>query len=69
MVRGGGLLSVGVSAAVGWKLAPTKWTAIPIIGPVSYTHLRAHETVLDLVCRLLLEKKTYQKNRPNHRKQ
>ena len=27
---------------------------------VSYTHLRAHETVLDLVCRLLLEKK--QKN-------
>mgnify|MGYP003379335666 CR=1 FL=1 len=30
------------------------WTGIP---PVSYTHLRAHETVLDLVCRLLLEKK------------
>ena len=29
--------------------------------PVSYTHLRAHETVLDLVCRLLLEKK---KNKP-----
>mgnify|MGYP003376341263 CR=1 FL=1 len=27
--------------------------------PVSYTHLRAHETVLDLVCRLLLEKKNY----------
>ena len=25
--------------------------------PVSYTHLRAHETVLALVCRLLLEKK------------
>ena len=24
---------------------------------VSYTHLGAHETVLDLVCRLLLEKK------------
>src|SRR5664280_2732732 len=23
--------------------------------PVSYTHLRAHETVLDRVCRLLLE--------------
>ena len=30
---------------------------IHIIDPVSYTHLRAHETVLDLVCRLLLEKK------------
>ena len=29
---------------------------------VSYTHLRAHETVLDLVCRLLLEKK---KNKTN----
>src|SRR5428012_2596 len=26
--------------------------------PVSYTHLRAHETRHDLVCRLLLEKKT-----------
>jgi len=26
------------------------------IRTVSYTHLRAHETVLDLVCRLLLEK-------------
>ena len=26
-------------------------------GAVSYTHLRAHETVLDIVCRLLLEKK------------
>ena len=35
---------------------------------VSYTHLRAHETVLDLVCRLLLENKkltkyTIQSNR------
>ena len=27
--------------------------------PVSYTHLRAHETVLDLVCRLLLAKKKH----------
>src|SRR5450756_1782963 len=26
------------------------------IGPVSYTHLRAHETRHDIVCRLLLEK-------------
>src|SRR5664280_1882372 len=30
-------------------------------GAVSYTHLRAHETVLDLVCRLLLVKKKTQK--------
>ncbi len=28
---------------------------------VSYTHLRPHETVLDLVCRLLLEKKKIKK--------
>ena len=33
-------------------------------GPVSYTHLRAHETVLVLVCRLLLEKK---KRIPNNK--
>ena len=31
--------------------------------PVSYTHLRAHETVLDLVCRLLLEKKKKKTNK------
>ena len=29
----------------------------PADDAVSYTHLRAHETVLDIVCRLLLEKK------------
>src|SRR5664280_3035542 len=29
----------------------------PSVTAVSYTHLRAHETVLDLVCRLLLEQK------------
>src|SRR5680860_1834632 len=29
----------------------------PRPGPVSYTHLRAHETDSYLVCRLLLEKK------------
>src|SRR5665811_1212635 len=32
---------------------------VPDSTPVSYTHLRAHETVLDLVCRLLLEKKKH----------
>ena len=35
--------------------------------PVSYTHLRAHETVLDLVCRLLLEKKNTKLH--NHKQQ
>ncbi len=33
------------------------WDLTRYPDPVSYTHLRAHETVLDLVCRLLLEKK------------
>ena len=31
--------------------------AVECYAAVSYTHLRAHETVLDFVCRLLLEKK------------
>ncbi|VTU49728.1 putative glycosyltransferase [Lactobacillus rhamnosus GG] [Lacticaseibacillus rhamnosus] len=33
------------------------------ITPVSYTHLRAHETEADLVCRLLLEKKKKKKKK------
>src|SRR5450756_2000892 len=39
--------------------APALWYTSPVepSGPVSYTHLRAHETRHDLVCRLLLEKK------------
>ena len=35
--------------------APTIEFYMPGSGSVSYTHLRAHETVLDLVCRLMLE--------------
>src|SRR5450756_2691990 len=35
----------------------------PASSPVSYTHLRAHETRHDLVCRLLLEKKKKKKNK------
>src|SRR5450756_929689 len=38
--------------AQGHDVVPVRRTA-----PVSYTHLRAHETRHDLVCRLLLEKK------------
>eukprot|EP00825_Cyclidium_porcatum_P030682 TRINITY_DN32472_c0_g1_i1.p3 TRINITY_DN32472_c0_g1~~TRINITY_DN32472_c0_g1_i1.p3 ORF type:complete len:110 (+),score=8.54 TRINITY_DN32472_c0_g1_i1:188-517(+) len=34
-------------------------------GTVSYTHLRAHETRHDLVCRLLLEKKKNQAQQQN----
>src|SRR5659263_719517 len=36
--------------------------------PVSYTHLRAHETRHDLVCRLLLEKKKHTRNYNKKRK-
>src|SRR5665811_2507519 len=47
---------------VQYQIAPTWMIEAGYVGsrgihPVSYTHLRAHETVLDLVCRLLLEKK------------
>ena len=34
-----------------------KTTSEIMQSPVSYTHLRAHETGRNLVCRLLLEKK------------
>src|SRR5450756_1918533 len=47
-----------------WQLYPVSenvaishWPKIPNFVSVSYTHLRAHETRHDLVCRLLLEKK------------
>src|SRR5665811_573919 len=36
-------------------MGKTTGVADAIYKAVSYTHLRAHETVLDLVCRLLLE--------------
>ena len=55
------LLECGVPAGVlnVVSTAHTGEVMEPIIrDPVSYTHLRAHETVLDIVCRLLLEKKT-----------
>ena len=46
------------AADSGWKPwqkpVAMRWAST---GPVSYTHLRAHETRHDLVCRLLLEKK------------
>ena len=51
----------------GFFLAPFVFFVIFFapLDPVSYTHLRAHETVLDLVCRLLLEKKKNKKEKPN----
>src|SRR5665647_3834961 len=38
-------------------MPPGQTVAFCCIRPVSYTHLRAHETDSYLVCRLLLEKK------------
>ena len=56
------------ASSEGWRHLASRLHAQPAVAqrrrdlrpdpaPVSYTHLRAHETVLDLVCRLLLEKK------------
>ena len=50
---------MGVNAAIGvMNFNKIRRMDITFIA-VSYTHLRAHETVLDLVCRLLLEKKQH----------
>src|SRR5665647_2884230 len=38
-------------------VVPESWIERHFLNPVSYTHLRAHETDSYLVCRLLLEKK------------
>src|SRR5665811_2025005 len=40
----------GTPCVLEWKTTSARYPEA-----VSYTHLRAHETVLDLVCRLLLE--------------
>src|SRR5665811_1753576 len=57
----GKTLAFGLPIAEGLERAkpfhPKALVLVPTREPVSYTHLRAHETVLDLVCRLLLEKK------------
>ena len=53
------LASLGIAAEESWRRTH-------LARSVSYTHLRAHETVLDLVCRLLLEKKKH-KTQTNHR--
>src|SRR5680860_180375 len=39
------------------EIAADPWRLAAVKPPVSYTHLRAHETDSYLVCRLLLEKK------------
>ena len=44
------------------------WISWCVLGAVSYTHLRAHETEADLVCRLLLEKKKSNKKHTKSRR-
>ena len=44
-------------ASLAGLVKTANWVEREVFDPVSYTHLRAHETVIDLVCRLLLEKK------------
>src|SRR5660397_284733 len=52
------------SAAVTFANPPdSTMSSRDLSGPVSYTHLRAHETKANLVCRLLLEKKKKKKQR------
>src|SRR5660398_336947 len=50
---------VGDSLILSGNCRPQRSRVIP--QTVSYTHLRAHETKANLVCRLLLEKKKKQK--------
>ena len=50
-------LAVIDSTSIGTLVVPLWMLVHP--QPVSYTHLRAHETVLDLVCRLLLQKRKH----------
>ena len=57
-----GEIPVTVTLKGQWKVAETPYCKVLSADknqtvPVSYTHLRAHETRHDLVCRLLLEKK------------
>ena len=47
-------MAIGVVLAL---MGTTCLIQLANIQPVIYTHLRAHETDSDLVCRLLLEKK------------
>ena len=59
-------ISLGAFLVVGLELNTVTLAALIVtLGmiAVSYTHLRAHETVLDLVCRLLLEKKKRKQKR------
>ena len=55
------LFLFGTALAAGLYFVLADLLKIP--RPVSYTHLRAHETGRNLVCRLLLEKKKKKKKK------
>src|SRR5665213_1267742 len=67
VLRGFSILNTNVGAASGLQMVVDPGALMHItasqsgttymVPPVSYTHLRAHETGRNLVCRLLLEKK------------
>ena len=60
LVVGGGINGAGIARDAvgrGASVMLVEQDDLASATSVSYTHLRAHETVLDLVCRLLLEKK------------
>ncbi|NGX65130.1 hypothetical protein EJB31_05090 [Klebsiella pneumoniae] len=50
-----GMVEVGIGGIVGeWILGMggERWVGLSDVGAVSYTHLRAHETAANLVCRV-----------------
>ena len=56
-IRGIGMTSRRTRVRLADRLEAAGITNEAVLEAVSYTHLRAHETREDLVCRLLLEKK------------
>src|SRR5450756_2661277 len=61
------LISIG--GVLSSSISTSESAGQSMLVPVSYTHLRAHETRHDLVCRLLLEKKKKKKNQKKLHKQ
>ena len=59
----GNVMDMAVGMIVGAAFTAIVTSLVNNILTVSYTHLRAHETGRNLVCRLLLEKKKKQKQR------
>src|SRR5450756_2677333 len=57
--------ALAIARKLGWQfdiMSTSFFLSRRALRPVSYTHLRAHETRHDLVCRLLLEKKKKKNN-------